>query len=482
MATTLKCPNPSCPYLFDPSTVPAGVVLACPRCTMRFMLGPGAAGSHAPQAAAAQAVAPGVPLAPFGQGAQASAHAAQRTAPSPFAEMSPESARPDGAVGPRLPVRSSRLQTTLLVGVAALSLAAAAIAVWYKLTNKPRESVENPETRFPEKNFAFSEPADPWTQDGGLQGTLGSPFLRVYRRHNPEAFIALGARDFVDRAPRPGELRETPMLALGRLVTPGTLKEQPIPEGAEWFGRSVGGFTFRGELKNGSVVEGEAYHVVQQGIAYWFLAWTGENQIYAEQKEVFAKVRSQFRFLGLRDDWVSRRAPTIRYTNNVLGYAILDGEGIWTEVADEKEVKAEDPAADKYFRARIKKKGSDFFHEADLVILVLDAGGEDPLDQARKYIEDGENRDIENRGKTTFEPHSEETGFDEPNSVEGKAPFILLKGRNSVSEQQSLWALSAIRVGDKTVAARAKCSFAQEDREQFERKFVVLVRSLRAAE
>jgi len=385
-------------------------------------------------------------------------------------------------VGPRLPVRSSRRQTILLVGVAAIGLAAAAIAVWYKLTNKPREEVEDSVTRFEKQNFSFIEPAKPWTQDGEMQGTLGSPFLRVYRRENPEAIIALGARDFVDRAPRPGELRETLLVALRRVVTTGTLKEQAVPEGAEWFGRSVGGFAFRGQLKNGSVVEGEAYHVVHQGVAYWFLAWTGENQIYAEQKAVFAKVRSQFKLLGLRDQWVSRRAPTARYTNNVLGYAILDGEGIWTEVNDEKAVKAEDPAADKYFTARIKRKGSDFDHEADLVILVLDAGGDDPLDQARKYIEERENRDIINRGKTTFETHQEETAFDDPNPVEGSAPFMLLKSRNSVSEQTVLWALSAIRVGDKVVAARAKCAFAQEDREHFERRFVVLVRSLRAAE
>src|SRR5205823_3358296 len=35
----LKCPNPSCPYVFDPAHVPAGVVLSCPRCAMRFTLG-----------------------------------------------------------------------------------------------------------------------------------------------------------------------------------------------------------------------------------------------------------------------------------------------------------------------------------------------------------------------------------------------------------------------------------------------------------
>jgi hypothetical protein len=51
-----------------------------------------------------------------------------------------------------------------------------------------------------------------------------------------------------------------------------------------------------------------------------------------------------------------------------------------------------------------------------------------------------------------------------------------------VSQQSSLWALSAIRVGDKVVAAVAKCSFAQPEREKFERKFVELVRSLHAGD
>ena len=165
----------------------------------------------------------------------------------------------------------------------------------------------------------------------------------------------------------------------------------------------------------------------------------------------------------------------------MLGYSILDGEGIWTEVTDEKAVKAEDPAADKYFTARVKQKGSDFAHEADLVILVLDAMG-DPLEQARKYLEQRENRDVENRGKTTFQPHMEDTSFDEPNPVEGDAPFALLKSRNSVSEQSALWAVSAIKVGEKVVVAIAKCAFTHADREQFERRFVVLVRSLRAGE
>lgn len=49
MSAALKCPNPSCPFLFDPTQVPPGAMLTCPRCGMRFTLG-GAPGGPPPGA------------------------------------------------------------------------------------------------------------------------------------------------------------------------------------------------------------------------------------------------------------------------------------------------------------------------------------------------------------------------------------------------------------------------------------------------
>src|SRR5205807_9038038 len=60
MANALKCPNPSCPYLFDPTGVPAGVVLACPRCGMRFTVGP-AVTAPTPSPVAPPPAAPAAP-------------------------------------------------------------------------------------------------------------------------------------------------------------------------------------------------------------------------------------------------------------------------------------------------------------------------------------------------------------------------------------------------------------------------------------
>jgi len=465
MPTTLKCPNPSCPYLFDSASVPAGVVLACPRCTMRFTLGSTPTGSVG---AISRPAHPSThpPAPPFTGGA--------------FEDIALDKTRLEGDHRPRLPIRGSRLQTVLLVGIAAIALSSAGVAVWYRFTHKPVEAPHETIVEFPEKNLSLEEPHLPWVQDGPMQAMLGAPFFRVFKRDNPEAYIAYGARDFKTRPPRASELKQPLKTAFDRLTMPASVQMQALPPETLWLGIPASGNTFRGQLRNGSVVEGEAYYVTHKGIAYWFLAWTGENQIYLEQKEAFAKVRAGCKLLALRDNWSPQQANVVRFKNNVLGYTIVDGEGIWQESTDPKWVKAQDPNADKYFTASIKNPGSDFAHEAELTILVLDAKG-DPLEQARDYVELRENRDVENRGKTVFQPYTEDPNLEDPNPVEGKAPYLLLKSRNTTSDATRLWVISAVVIGDKTIVAAATCSFATDDREQFERKCVVMVRSLQAS-
>lgn len=459
MTTTLKCPNPSCPYQFDASSVPAGVVLACPRCAMRFTLGP-------------------PPAAPAQQYYQAPAYQ-QSPTDEAFGGMTPAAARADGAEDrPRLPVRTSQLQTVLLAGVAVVALAGAAIAVWYKVTHKDDDLSNDPSTFFKDKNLSMVPLPEPWIQDGSRQAELGSPYMITYRRDNPEAYISIGARDYKSREPRATELEYGLTDALEKILAPGTLQRSQ-PEETTWLGMPVRGFRFHAQLKSGAVIDGEAYHVSHKGIAYWFLAWTGENEIYYEQKAAFADARKGCKLLDQRKDWKPTLGTVVEFKDNVLGYAISDGEEIWREETSEERIKAEDPRAEKFLTARIKRKGRDFPFEAELVIYVLDSKG-DPLEQGRAFIEAKENADPENRGKNAFVPHTEDQSFDEPNPVDGHAPYVLLKSTNSLDKSSRLWAISAIQIGNKTVVAAAKCSFAEEERKHFERKFVVLVRSLRA--
>jgi hypothetical protein len=386
----------------------------------------------------------------------------------------------DRRVRARVPVHGSRLQTALLVLVAVVALAGAGVAVWYKLAHKPQPEPADPASQFADLNLSLEAPPSPWARDEEARKRLGSPYKLAYRRDNPEAVMAIGAQDFGTRSPRAGELRRGLTEALGRVLEPGTLTEHP-PQETTWMGQPVAGFKFTGQLRTGPAVEGEAYAVAHRGFGYWFLAWTGENEIYQEQKPAFAAARQKCKPLDLRQDWQERQAPVVTFKNSTLGYAILDAEGIWREVTDEELVKGEDPRADKLLTAELRQKGQDIHPRAELTVYALDAAA-DPLAAARAYVEAQATARAELFGKTAFTEYAEKPEGDPlPDAVEGTAPFVVLRATNERDPNQSrLWVVSAIKVqtgeGEKVVAVAARCLW--RERARFDTRLVQIARSL----
>jgi hypothetical protein len=500
MSTALKCPNPSCPYLFDPSTVPPGVVLACPRCGMRFTLGNPAAAAPptSPQASAPTATFGGYPGTPPGYGAppgyppapqpgyppHAPTYAPANRAPQKplnptFGDMTPETARADGEEGPRLPVRSSKLQTYLLIGVGIVALCSAGVAIWYKVTHRNPSGYGSGSVvlKDKEKNFSLEPPPKPWVRDEEMRAKLSAPYIHVYRRDEPEAYIAVGARDYPNSSPRPSDLEAGLTQALHRILERDTIKMFDVEGDKTWMGQECRGYKFEGVLKGGGKVEGDARTFGHKGVGYWFVSWTGSGDIYEEQKAMFAEARRRCALLELRKDWKEKQSPVVPFKNTEVPYTILDAEGMWEEVADEARIKAEDPKADKYLVTK-KNRKRDFSDEAELVVLLLD-GGANPLADARAYVEAQANLMPDIRGKNTFVDHAGSLeGDPTPNTVDGNAEFALLKSENSLDRQHAwLYAISAIKVGGKTVAVVAKCPWGQ--RAAFDTKFVQIVKSLR---
>lgn len=509
MSTALKCPNPSCPYLFDPSTVPPGVVLACPRCGMRFTLGSPAAAAPppSPQAAAPTApyggypgtapgygAPPGYPPAPQ-PGYQPPGYPQHAAPPAPtyapanrpaakplnatFGDMTPETARADGEEGPRLPLRSSKLQTYLLTGVAVFSVCAAGVAIWYKVTHR-NDTGFGPGSALlkdKEKNFSLEAPPKPWVRDDDMRAKLSAPYIHVYHRDEPEAYIAIGARDYPNSSPRPSDLDTGLDQALDKLLERDTRKKYPMEGSTTWMGQECRGYKFEGVLKGGGKVEGDARTFGHKGVAYWFVAWTGAGDQYEEQKAMFAEARRRCNLLEIRKDWKEKQSPVVPFKNTEVPYAILDAEGMWEEVTDERRIKDEDPKADKYLVTK-KNKKRDFSDEAELVVLLLD-GADNPLGAARAYVEAQANTLPDVRGKNTFTEHTGSLeGDPTPNTVDGNAAFVLLKSENSLDRNHAwLYAVSAIKVGGRTVAVVAKCPWNQ--RAAFDTKFVQIVKSLR---
>lgn len=518
MSTALKCPNPSCPYLFDPSTVPPGVVLACPRCGMRFTLGSPAAAAQQPaqQENAPTATFGGAPggypssaptypnnpaypsapgyhnaptqpsMGPTGYAAApppgygaAPPRPGARPTNATFGEMTPETARPDGEEGFRSPVRANKFQTYILVGVGMISLAAAGVAIWYKMTHKNENYGANGGEllKYKDLNFSVEAPPKPWVHDEDMRAKLGAPYIRVYRRDNPEAYIAIGARDFNGSSARPSDLDNFLAKPINSLMMEGWRKN-PLEGDKTWMGQETRGYIFSGVLKAGGSVQGEARAFGHKGVGYWFLAWTGEADIYEEQKGMFAEARRRCKLLEVRGkDWKEKVSPVVPFKGETVNYTILDAEGMWYE--ETERIKDEDPKADKLLRTK-KSRSKDHQDDAELLVLLLDGGGGDPLGTGRKYVETQANLMPELRGMNSFKEHPSDAleGDPTPNTVDGNTPFVLLRSENSLDRTYSwFYAISAIEVEGKTVVVVAKCKWGE--RRAFDTKFVQIVKSLR---
>ena len=438
MSSALKCLNPSCPYLFDPSQVPLGVVLTCPRCGMRFTLG--------------------VPTA----NEKASAHAGPVTPPT---------TEPEGP-----PDRSGRRQTFVLTGIVAVLLAGAALAIYFKVTSDPRSGGGRGGVELRDLNLAFDPPGAPWSLDDEMRVKLGSHVRMVYKRLDPDAYMAFGARDYETHDPPARELHDGLMGPLSRVCE--NLRVESELTGAKWLGEPARAFRFRAQSRDGNV-GGVCHAVSHKGIAYWAICWCGENDVDALLPE-FEAARDRFRLLSLRENWQAKKGSTTDFRGEKADYRLTDTEGLWKPAETKPE--EEDPQADLYLKARIKRRGLDFPHEAELLVYVVDGGGGDPLQDARKYVEEKRTAEIR-RANESFSPTFKELTGDpdgelSPGAGEPSSPVVRLQSNvPGASGQSRLIVVSGIRVNDKLVVVHAWCEWSQ--RPAFETVFMQIAGSLR---
>jgi hypothetical protein len=394
--------------------------------------------------------------------------------------MTPETAKADGEEGPRLPVRESKLQMILLLVVVAIALTAAGIAIWAQLSDK-RKPPEPPPTQalnYKDLDLGIQPPpSPPWTQDAETKKTFDAPFLLVYKRENPEAYMAFGARDYKVREPRVSELREVLLKALDKILERDTRKEYRDEIDKYWLGQDVQGFKFVAQLKGGGTVNGEALAVSHKGIAYWFVAWTPE-EMYPEQKAAFAEGRANCKLLDLRKEWKAKQSTIADYKNTELGYTISDPDGTWEEQNDEGRKK--DEGADKLLSLTLGK-GRNLLKHATLAVYVL-PGGPDPMTEARTFVTERRNSELKLADAALSAMFQERTDapLEQPtNTVEKASDVARFRSRvkNAVN-QDRLHAISAAKVGDKIVVAHAWCDWTEKD--DFEAIFMQICGSLRA--
>lgn len=501
MSNMLKCPNPSCPYVFDPSQVPVGVVLSCPRCAMQFTLGAPAA---APPSTTA-ALPPSQPQAPFpptdpdfsspvvrnpaSRGAQKAAARGDRS----------RDGQPADPGAPEEEAPRSNFQVFAIAGVVAVLLAGAALAVVFSLMRRGG-TPENADTvsRWPDLNAGVEALPPGWTRDDTVRVKVGSPYVVSFKRENPEAYVAFGANAFNSdhrqgRNPRLSEMKADLSQVLPKLfVMQGDEGLRPdAPLSAKWMGEPINqtdtnypnGFQFRAKSIDGGTWKGETYAVAHKGMAYYWLSWCPEDDFEALKNE-FASFRDKFRVLELRKDWAATRSNVVDYKGDKVPYTISDAEEIWKEARSIDDEKKDEPDLDKLLRARITPRGNRHAlpDEAELRVYVVDSGG-DPTETAKEYVQKLESDRIRLLN-AEFKPPTYEilTDPERGDSSGGAAPrtATVVRMRSKVAESRDasrLIVASGTKVGDKLVVVRAWCEWAKRD--ALESRLVQIAASLR---
>ena len=476
MSNMLKCPNPSCPYVFDPSQVPVGVVLSCPRCAMQFTLGAPATAAPPSTTAALPPSAPPVPGVPAQPDFTSAGGTATQQRPEPPRERFSEG--PPGR-------RTNKTQVFILATIAAVLMAGTALAIIFKLMRRGESVSSDTVSRLKDLNIGVDTPPPGWTRHDDTRVRVGSPYVLAYKREGPEAYMAFGASEpGKGRAPRPSEMKADLMRAFSAGLQFSKLSIETSGE-TKWLGEDIApelGFQFRAESSDGLRWAGEAFAVSHKGFAYYWLSWCQESDFDGLKSE-FAAFRGKFKVLDLRKDWKETQSNVIDYKGDKVPYTISDAEEIWREfgIAEEK---ATDPDLDRLLRARLtpKRDRHALPDEAELRVYVLDGAG-DPLEVARKFAEDKEKERVRELNPEftppTFEALTDaEQGDPILASVPKSAPVVRLKSKvNESSNAARLIVASGLKVGDKIVVVRCWCEYSK--RGVFETKFVQIASSLR---
>jgi hypothetical protein len=436
MPNLFPCPNTQCAYQFDADILPAAAMVTCPLCRTKFPYRasrplPGAtsaAGEGAPQN---DAIPSGPRMVTLRQG------------PNP------------GSVW--ITVGWVAGFTAVLLGLLT------AAYVWNN--KKPLGSGGGSDPYKTEQlNFVLDPFGPEWKEDPDVRKGLD---VSVYARKkvNADAWAALYAKDYGNTNPRRGELRDRLIGSLKGFFTNVNTVEL---EGAKWAGQSAMAYQFDGDMNDVHVV-GECHAIGYKGIAYAMYIFAPAKDWEAMKPELY-EIRNKFKLANYREKWTEEVSNVKTYVATLPQggkYEVSDIDGKWKAakqlkdgekaqrddyLADPKEL---DPKATMAFLiSYVPRSAKDRrVQEINVFALVVELdGGGDPLETARKYAVDYiKRKPATGGGDVQLKPYAKSpSGIDIPQGDPATARFEYQDPDSPTSKE--LWILSAINVGNKTVA------------------------------
>lgn len=445
--TPLKCPNPSCPFQFDPSQVPPGAVLACPQCGLRFKIGatPPAEVSPPP---------PPRELAFSGRDQPSTKPKPPRSKSAPEHEDIEE----------EKPARSVSLKAIVLACLAVLILGGVAITYVVIRANRKKDTISN-EILATQYGLAIKrlDAATGWEKNDGVMDAFSGKLFGYNRSDSPEAFIAADAKKY-DYVVRPTDLKErmSEQLAKNFSEIPPNLEATPTT----LLGMPALKFSFRGLRKDtDAVCLGDVYAVAINTVGVWIYQYAAE-QDYAGLGEAFQTARASLRLLPKAGGEAAPRFDKPYRSKSGL-FVVTDTEGVWVK---KNGPETQDANAELWLRGTSRGR-RDGATTADLVVAVLEADAD-----VEKHVLKQMNEGFKSEA-LTGEPTGEVPSAGELKLI-AEVTRLKLRYPGADASAQKLIVYSTVPSGGKTMVAYAQCTL--NDLEYWEQRMMQIVGSLKA--
>lgn len=317
-------------------------------------------------------------------------------------------------------------------------------------------------------NYTYIFPPAAWKQDKDTQIAVQAN-LFVLKRNQPDAWMALLAKDYKTVTPRDGQVLDEVVKRLEKHFT--DLEYELKPDG-QLAGQRATKFVFQGKAGGQGLMVGEAYLMAYQGIAYAWLGWAppdAAEQAFAE----FDDLRLRFSLLHFRDRWSDTRADTVAFQGSQLPYSLRDNQAIWRQNADYLELFKADLALEAFDPGNPNAKTN-----SAVVLVFLQPRRDDVKSaaaQARGFLEKEQQKDFP---QTKVEAIPGKGGPLEGEASIGDRPGHLAKLHVVNGENRQRYVLLAtVPAADRTVVIQCECPW--ERRSLWERDFDQLVGTFR---
>ncbi len=449
----VKCPNPSCPFQFDSSLVPAGATIACPQCRLQFSLPASPTHSAAPpKPADAELLEPDAPDddTPPRRPLRQRRDDTESTEPKRKRSRNRDDAESEGDDAPP-PKKANTAALLALVAVGLVVLCGGGVVGlgfafgWF---GGKKGGSETSEFRHDAYGLTLNGPGEGWSKDDDIRKWL-KVNLTTFKRADPEAYVAVSAHRSTGRPALKSELMPKAVKLLREAFD--DVEDQLTPVDAIVLGEKGQKYPFSGRYKaTGTGCQGEVHAVAVRDMQVWVFVWADRDK--------FDQLSGQFdRFRGgIKLDppkpGATVKIPEQQFRTPKGLFQLIDKDDQWKK---QDNPTTQEDAADLWLTGTLNGGGKG--SEAQLVVAVLEAGADAKAHVIARFDDD-------NHKAAQSLVEAEPEGDDAPSGkVAAQADVVRVKlTYPGADKSANLFVVyKVVDTGGKRVVAYASCGLKQ---------------------